>query len=83
MNHEHAYEELPNGTVECFECGARLSRREWAQRRKRDLGAQIESCPAQREEGRMAERPSSKAYRGAQKSGGGGGENLVPEAQKI
>ena len=51
----HTYEELPDGSAECFECGYRLSRRDWAKRRReRDRQEQsaleiagAQSCPRQ------------------------------------
>ena len=30
---QHDYEELPDGSADCFECGHKLSRRDWTKRR--------------------------------------------------
>ena len=34
QSHEHEYEELPDGSADCFECGHKLSRHDWAKRRR-------------------------------------------------
>jgi hypothetical protein len=51
--HSHDYEELEDGSADCFECGHKLSRGDWAKRRReRDSQEQVslevagaQSCP--------------------------------------
>lgn len=55
----HIYEELPDGSAECFECGHKLSRRDWAKRRReraRQIKSAVEVAGAQSCPGEMGER---------------------------